>query len=110
MRTYVDSPVCPDCKQIPKRYEFDTRWLCGCEGREWPRIHSMRGTPEEHDKLTKARFIMRSDTFGDVCYCYPSTSNPNTTIWLYENGTWRSEPDTVHRDLDSYLQQIVEAA
>jgi hypothetical protein len=106
MRTYADSPVCPDCGQIPQRYEFDSRWLCKCEGRTWPALHSVRGNSEEHNKLTNARFIMRSDSLGDVRYCYPSTSNPKVIIWLYDNNTWRSEPEATDRDLYSYLEQL----
>ncbi len=103
MRTYADSPVCPDCGQVPKRYQSDERWVCGCEGRTWPRIHSRRGNPEEHDKLTKARFVMRTDNLGDTCYFHPSGHH---TVYLYDNGTWRSEPDTAYRDLDGYLEQV----
>lgn len=106
MRTYADSPRCPDCGRIPQRNLFDSRWTCGCEGREWPRLRSVRGCPEEHDKLTKARFVMQTDSLGDTCYCYPSTSNPKIVVWLYENDTWRSEPDTAYPDFDNYLEQL----
>jgi len=106
MRAYADSPVCPDCGQVPKRYQFDSRWLCGCEGRTWPRFLGRRGDPEEHAKLTDARFVMRADNLGDVCYVGPS----HHIVWLYEDGTWRSEPDTEYRDLDNYLGNITASA
>jgi hypothetical protein len=103
MRAYADSPVCPDCGQVPKRYQFDSRWLCRCEGRTWPRIHSKRGNPEEHTKLTTAGFVMRTDTLGDACY----SDSSGHVIYLYENDSWRSEPDTEYRDLDGYLERII---
>ena len=106
MRTYADSPVCPDCGQVPKRYQFDARCLCGCEGRTWPGIHSVRGDPEEHAKLTKAGFLTRTDSLGDTCY-FDAAGH---VIYLYEKGTWQSEPDTEHRDLDDYLEQVVRSA
>lgn len=106
MRTYADSPICPDCGQVPKRYEFDSRWICGCEGRTWSQIHSGRGNPEEHANLTKAKFVMRTDNLGDTCYLHPS----GRFVYLYENGTWRSDPDTVIRDLDRYLGQVATSA
>jgi hypothetical protein len=106
MRAYADSPVCPDCGQVPKRYQFDTRWVCGCDGRTWPRIHSGRGNREEHAKLTQARFVMKTDNLGDTWY----VDSSGRTVWLYENSTWRSEPDTEYRDFDSYLEYITVSA
>ena len=107
MRTYADSPRCPDCGHVPKRYIADSRWVCGCESRTWPQIRSRRGDPEEHDKLTKARFVMRTDNLGDTCYSHPSLHH---TVWLYENETWRSEPDTEYRDFDAYLDRMIASA
>jgi hypothetical protein len=106
MRAYADSPACPDCRQIPKRYRFDSRWKCGCEGRVWPRVYGKRGDPEEHDKLTKAHFQMTTDTVGDTYYVGPFSQ----IVWLYADGTWRSEPDTQYRDLDKYLKYLTASA
>jgi hypothetical protein len=99
MRNYAASPICPDCQQIPKRYQFDSRWLCGCEGRTWPRLRGTRGDPREHGKLTEANFHMTTDSLGDTQYLGSS----GQTVWLYENGTWRSDPDTKYRDFDEYV-------
>jgi len=106
MRVYADKTVCPDCKQTPKRNRFDGRWQCGCEGRLWSTVHGGRGDPEEHTKLTMAHFQITSDTLGDTYYVGPFSH----IAWLYEDGTWRSEPDTPHRDLDSYLEYITASA
>lgn len=80
--------------------------MCGCEGRTWPRIRSTRGEPEEHAKLTAAKFVMRTDNQGDTCY-FDSSGH---TLYLYENGTWRTEPDTEYRDLDDYLERVAASA
>jgi hypothetical protein len=49
---------------------------------------------------------MRTDNLGDTCY-FDSSGH---VVWLYENGTWRSEPDTEHRDFDGYLEHVTASA
>ena len=106
VRPYAQAPVCPDCKQIPRRNRFDERWQCRCNDRVWPSKHGSRGEPEEHAKLTKAHFQMTTDTLGDTYYVGPL----GNTAWLYEDGTWRSDPDTEYHDLDKYLAFITTSA
>jgi len=49
---------------------------------------------------------MTTDTIGDTYYVGPL----GHLVWLYENGTWRSEPDTEYRVLEEYLEHITESA
>lgn len=103
MRTYFTGTICPDCKQIPKRNAFDERWQCACEGKVWPRrVYGKRGTPKEHAELTDAGFHMTPNTLGDAYY----VGLHGNIVWLFDDGTWRSDPDAQNESLHEYLKRI----
>lgn len=103
MRTYFPGTTCPDCKQKPKRNALDQRWQCACEDKVWPRpAYGQRGTPEEHASLTDAAFQMTTDNLGDTYY----VGLHGNTVWLFDDGTWRSHPDAQNESLDDYLKRI----
>jgi hypothetical protein len=49
---------------------------------------------------------MTSDTIGDTYYVGPHSH----IVWLYEDGTWRVEPDSQYESLDSYLEYMKSVA
>jgi hypothetical protein len=103
MRTYFSGTVCPKCKETPKRNRFDSRWQCACEGKVWSApVHGQRGAPEEHGQLTDAGFQMTTDTLGDTYYLGPS----GHVVWLFNDGTWRVNPDAQHGTLEEYLERV----
>jgi hypothetical protein len=65
-------------------------------------MRGVRGKSEEHAKLTEAQFGLLSDTIGDSYYVGPYSR----IVWLFDDGTWRSYPDSKHDDLDSYLEEL----
>jgi hypothetical protein len=63
-------------------------------------MRGRRGDTIEHETLIKAGFQMTTDTIGDTYY----VGLHRQIVWLFEDGTWRLEPDRQHSTLDEYLE------
>jgi hypothetical protein len=61
-----------------------------------------RGDAEEHAKLIDAGFQLTTDTLNDVYYFGPYSR----IVWLYEDKTWKANPEPEDDDLDKYLERI----
>src|SRR4051812_2353701 len=99
MRTYAELQ-CPKCGGTPKR-TFEGKLLCDCGG-SWVAERGERGKPEEHAQLINAGFVLTTDTNGDVYYVGPYIR----IVWLFADGTWRSEPRSDQGALDEYLKDL----